>query len=154
MANAARVSELMVEVGALLDLDQVTELPDQAYWYLMLPDETVIDAEYEAESDRVVLSTPIGRPQPGSREAVYDTLLAYNAAWRETGGVRAALDEPGGELLLLCDVTVHGLAASELQAVVGGLAQLAQTWRAYVAKRSTGSPEGTPLAHAMGAIRA
>jgi hypothetical protein len=111
-ASWEQVHGLMAEVGAVLDLAEVTELPDHDYWRVVGADETGIDLDFERTTGKLVISTSLGRPRAQGREALYDTLLAYNGAWRETGGARLALDEPGGEVVLLFDLDAEGLDVS------------------------------------------
>jgi Tir chaperone protein (CesT) family len=138
-----RVHDLMTEVGALMDLPQVTELPpEHDYWRVVAADETGIDVDLDRATGRIVLSTALGQPRAQGREALYDMLLAYNGAWRETGGARIGLDEPGGEVVLLFDLAAEGLDAGSLGAVLANLQEVAALWRRLVARGGPAAAAG------------
>jgi hypothetical protein len=81
-------------------------------------------------------------------------LLVYNAAWRETGGGRLALDEPGGEVMLIFDLAATGLDVSALQAVLANVQEVAALWRRLIARgASAGQQELSPTFMPTGAIR-
>jgi len=153
MSGWEHVHGLMAGIGELMDLPEVTELPDNDYWHLVWDDGTAIHVDYARETERIVLSTGLGQPRAAAREPVYDMLLVYNGAWRETGGARLALDEPGGEVMLLFDVTAVGLDVSALQGVLANLREVGALWRRLIARGSSGSGEALPFAMPMGAIR-
>ena len=141
-ASWEQVHGLMAEVGAVLDLAEVTELPDHDYWRVVGADETGIDLDFERTTGRLMLSTQLGRPRAQGREALYDTLLAYNGAWRETDGARLALDEPGGEVVLLFDLAVEGLDVSEFGGVLANFQEVAAVWRRLVARGGVAATTG------------
>ena len=133
-ASWEQVHGLMAEVGALMDLPQVTELPDHDYWRVVHADETGTDVDFERAIGRIVLSTLLGVPRAQGREALYDTLLAYNCAWRETGGARLGLDGPGGEVVLMFDLDAEGLDVSAFGGVLANFQEVAAVWRRLVAR--------------------
>jgi hypothetical protein len=132
MAGFEQAHELMVAVGDLLDLAEVIEFESQARWELTTADGRTVDVAYDETTDRLVLETVVGLPASGARERMYEAMLIYNGSWRETGGARLALDEPGGTATLLFDIRASGLAVSDLQGILGNVLQVAGLWRDYL----------------------
>ena len=123
----------MVAVGDLLELPQVTELPDDDHWRLVTRDGDALLVDYDRGADCLYLATMLGRPHEAARARVYEMLLLYNGASRETGGGRMLLDEPGGEVVLQLQLEAAGLDASALAAVAANLQEVAGQWRRLVA---------------------
>jgi Tir chaperone protein (CesT) family len=139
MTDFARAHDLMVQVGEMLDLPQVTEFAERQSWLLVTKNNTSVSIELDGDSGRLVLTASAGSPSR-DRPTDLETLLVHNLAWRETGGLRFALDQPGGEALLLFDVAMAGLDASQLQALVGDLAAKAAIWRTYLSRSDEAAP--------------
>jgi hypothetical protein len=143
MTDFSHAHDLMLQVGDMLDLPQVTEFAENNSWLLVTKDNIAVSVELDSDNGRLMLTATVGAPSR-ERPADLETLLVHNMAWRETGGVRFALDQPGGEALLLFDVALAGLDASRLQALVGDLAAKAAVWRAYLARSGAGAESPPP----------
>lgn len=139
MTDFSQAHDLMVQVGDMLDLPQVTEFAERQSWLLVTKDNVAVSVELDGDNRRLALAASAGAPMR-ERPADLETLLVHNLAWRETGGLRFALDQPGGEALLMFDVVLAGLDASRLQALVGDLAAKAAVWRTYLARSAEAAP--------------
>jgi hypothetical protein len=143
MTDFSQAHDLMVQVGDMLDLPQVTEFAERQSWLLVTKDNVAVSVELDGDNGRLVLAANAGAPSR-ERPADLETLLVHNMAWRETGGLRFALEQPGGEALLMFDVALSGLDASRLQALVGDLAAKAAVWRSYLTRSDTGAAPPPP----------
>ena len=119
----------MREIGPLLELEQVTEFDGGREWALVVDEATVVHADYVEADDRLMLSIELGQPPEASRHRIYELLLLYNHAWPETGGVRMALESPGGTIVQLFETGVGDLDLTGLRNVVAGFVELARHWR-------------------------
>jgi hypothetical protein len=122
----------MVAVGDLLDLPEVIEFESQTRWEVTTADGQIVDVTYDEATDKLVLESVVGQPASGARERMYEAMLIYNGSWRETGGARLTLDEPGGTTTLLFDISASGLTARDLQGILGNVLQVAGLWRDYL----------------------
>ena len=138
MADKAHVHALMTEIGPALELAEVQEFERDNLWTLVVDQGTVLFAEYDPDDARLWLSADVCAPQPGDRSKLYELMLQYNARWRQTGGVRLALDGPGGTVVQAYDMTVNGLDLSRLCTVVGNFRETLAAWREIVAASVTG----------------
>lgn len=153
MAGWDHIHNLMAEIGEQLDADQVTEFPDEGFWYVALDDDAEVGVHYDEALDRIVLTHGLGRPAEGARLTMYDTLLAYNAQWHETGGIRMGLDEPGGDVVMIADLTATGLNAGDLAAVLADLVDKGRTWRELLTGPGDAASAAAPHPGEPGAIR-
>src|SRR3954453_10385430 len=101
MTGPSRVQALMREIGPLLELEQVSDFDGEREWALVVDAATVVHADYVEADDRLMLSIELGRPPEASHHRIYELLLLYNHGWPETGGVRMALESPGGTVVQL-----------------------------------------------------
>ena len=133
MAGREHVQALMREIGPQSGLLEVTEFADLDAWTLVVDEATVLFADYDDSRPRLMLSAEVGEPAETARLRLYELMLRYNDAWRETGGGRMALDPAGGVVLGL-ELSVEGLELARLRAVIGGFVEVLQGWRDIVAK--------------------
>jgi hypothetical protein len=124
---------LMQEIGpATPEIDAVMQSEERS-WAIQFDDETVVQVEWADEPSRLVLSSALGQVNPEMRLPVYETLLSYNLLWQDTGGVKAALAGPGGEVSLLYELFADTLLSlGDLRTVLLNFMQLTQLWTAYV----------------------
>lgn len=148
-----QVHDLMVAVGDLLDLPQVTELPDDDHWRLVTAGGDTVLVDYDRDTGLLYLATMLGRPHAEARLRIYEMLLLYNGAARDTGGGRMLLEEPGGEAVLQQETATAGLDATALSAMLANLQEVAGLWRRLIAAPPGEARNGgTDLSH-FGHIR-
>jgi Tir chaperone protein (CesT) family len=102
-------------------------------WLMALEDGTAMVAEWVDGPPRLVLSTPIGSPELDRRFVVYEAVLGLNALWRDTGGIRVALSEPDGEMIVMLDLLSGDVTAQELQQKLADWCAQTRAWRDYLA---------------------
>ena len=66
----------------------------------MFDDDTGVGVECRRRGDEPTLVAMLGQAPVDRRFVVYETMLCFNALWREYEGARITLDEPDGELVL------------------------------------------------------
>lgn len=104
-----------------------------AQWAVAFDEDTIITLDFVAEQKKLVLTIDLGRPEPGKRLAIYETLLSYNVLWPETGGVKMGVGGSGGEVVQMFELNAVDLDRERLQTVLEGFALKAQMWRRFVA---------------------
>ena len=134
MTGPAHVQALMREIGPLLELEQVSVFDGEREWALVVDEATVVHADYVEADDRLMLSIELGQPPEASRHRIYELLLLYNHAWAATGGVRMALESPGGTIVQLFETGVSDLDLTGLRNVVAGFVELARHWRSAIVR--------------------
>lgn len=133
MAGREHVQALMRDIGPQSGLLEVTEFAEHDTWTLVVDEATVLFADYDNTGPRLMLSAEAGVPADAGRLGLYELLLKYNDAWRETGGGRMALD-PAGTVVQRFELPVQGLELPRLQAVIGAFVDVLHGWREIVAK--------------------
>jgi hypothetical protein len=128
MAGWDHVHNLMVELGDLMDLPQVSEYADQSVWHLVTKAGS-IEVDYDDVGDRILLSMPIGVPDGSKLEPIYESLLLHNGSLPASGGVHAGTEELGGEVVLMREHAAAGLDVQHLRTLVEQLMNVAGTWR-------------------------
>lgn len=102
--------------------------------------------ENDEARDCLVLSSEIGAPAASRAAAVYETMLAYNLLWRETGGLRIALTSRGGSLVQLVDIASGQADARMIATVAVNLADRTRVWRAYLEAEGRDVAAPAPIA--------
>lgn len=123
--------ELLAEMGPLVPLHSITEFDEGPSWVGVVDEETFLLLDWLDSTHRVVLHADIGQLPDDGRTAMLERLLQYNASWRETGGLRVALDADG-TLTLLLDLPYAGLDAAQLATMLGNFATAVGGWRAAI----------------------
>ena len=118
MSSFEHVQGLMSEIGPILELRGIVEVVDGDRWVLDLDGEHAIVVEYRPADDRLFFTAKVGIPAPEARSVCYELLLAYNAMWRETGGIRMAVNGEDGAVLQIADMAAGDIDASGLGVIL------------------------------------
>ena len=125
---------LMKEVGFINLSGSISgdeaQTADLALWFILLDDDVVM-AEYDAARDRVILRADVEHPAPGNSAELFDFLLQYNDHYPETG-LRLALDEEDGQVVLIADLPCGRLDAESLQLALVNVNKQRNHWRSIV----------------------
>ncbi len=134
------ISQIVADLGPLVDRLQQVTTPGTGRWILEFDNEAIL-CELNSSADRLYLTMSVGPLPEARREDTLEALLAFNSLWAETGGVRLALDRPGGEILQLCDILTQGIDVTKVAHVVEALLAKAQTWKSLIAGAETTAVE-------------
>lgn len=90
-------------------LGTITRLDDSA-WMIALASGQQLLAEWADDPPRLVLTAPLGQPEPAHEIAACRMALLHNARWAINGPLRIGRDDEGEWLLLgdLPDPALHG----------------------------------------------
>ena len=146
MIDKERMSLILTEAAKRLDVDGLLAIDDRDAWFIGFNETTEIDVELDASGHRVTFQCALGRPDDARRDHLCRTLLQYNYLWRETGGMRMALDGADGQVVQIFDMPSESVDAESVQNVLGNFAQAAAAWRDMLS-RSDDTPN--PAAFAM-----
>jgi hypothetical protein len=143
-ATPEAIQLLMQEIGpGTPEIDAVMQI-EEGSWVIQFEDEAVVQIEWADEPSRLVLSSTLGQVDPEMRLPVYETLLSYNLLWQDTGGVKAALAGPDGEVSLLFELFADALPLADLRTVLLNFTHLTRLWGAYV-KSDASAPVTAPM---------
>ena len=128
MSGCSRISQLLMEIGPAFEEIELIQAVDENAWAVVFDEETVVEVEADQSEQKLTLECTLGylADMPRSRagdpidpsgkddpdepaeesnsvelEELCAALLSVNYLWRDTGGVRMALDGPGGNITLL-----------------------------------------------------
>ena len=77
-------------------------------------------------------------PLPSTRrEDVLQSLLAFNALWAETGGIRMAIDRPNGKVTQIFDLLTRDIDVTKVAQVIDALLAKADAWKSLLAGAET-----------------
>lgn len=132
------VQAIMQQLGpGTPEIDAIIQ-SEECSWAIQFADESVIVIDWADQPPRLVLSATLGRPAQEARLAVYQSLLSYNLLWKETGGIKAALAGPMGEVVLFAELYSDPLYETELRKSLLDFVRLSAVWREYVASEGEG----------------
>lgn len=150
--DAESLEAILAESAEAAGFAAVFTVEDGSSWVAMAPDETAFAIEWRAAARRLVLSADIAVLADAGDAATLALLLRYNANWRETDGLRIALDS-GDVATLALDLPADAIDAPWLSTVLAGFADALNGWReALSAPRSRDAhpqEEATPVNAAM-----
>jgi len=136
----------LTQLGPLLPAAEIRQVtPHQ--WTILWDEFIAIDVEHLPDESKLVLSAELGRALTGEEAATYQLLLQVNALWRETGGLRMALDAGDGELTQLYDLALGGLDRDGLENRVRNFEAAARGWREVIATKAVVSDDDAPPPH-------
>lgn len=155
MIDKERMSLILTEAAQRLDVDGLLAIDERDAWFIAFNEDTEIDVELDASGHRVTFQCALGRPDDARRDHLCRTLLQYNYLWRETGGMRMALDGADGNVVQIFDMPSESVDAESVQNVLGNFAQAASAWHEVL---SSGGDIPNPASSTMsglppGAIR-
>lgn len=137
------VGEVMSALGEMDDAIEAIAQRGDSTW-LVVRGEIGIEIELDVDDGVITLFTDLGSPAAERRQDVCELLLAYNMLTRETGGVRAALDKPGGALMLIFDFGVMDLTPQLCAQILADFAAKAEVWQDYVLAEPGAGPVPAP----------
>jgi hypothetical protein len=128
MSNIASLNRLMNEIGPALGLGAVFEIRENAEWELILAENFSLAVHYEPSDDRLTITGRIAELGPQPPRDILITMLQYNSASTDTGGIRLALDaELRAEQIY--DMPVAGLTLDAFKNIVLNLADKIVAWQ-------------------------
>ena len=107
----------------------------------MLADGQRVDVEHDRGNARLRLATALGQPEPEQEDAVFKLMLQINALWRETGGLRLALEDASPAICQLYDLALAGLEIEGLVLRMSNFIDVADHWREVIAASAAPLPE-------------
>ena len=124
---------------ALLDditnfLPEVTDLEGdpQTGWRLRFDGGGDMKISWLEDSRKLFLAVAIGTLQEENRLETYETLLAYNSLYEQTGGLMMSVDRHTQRVIQTFELPLEGLEAGKLVAVIEELLSRAEIWQAIV----------------------
>jgi hypothetical protein len=127
---------LLTEVAAELELAALMEHEGEEglYWDICVSEQRLIEAFLDEESGKLTLSTDLGIPGEEDAARVHRILLQYNYLWRETSGVRMALEEPSGMVVMLYDFNASAINRELLGNIIQNFSAAAEAWTALLSQ--------------------
>ncbi|MBF5006322.1 type III secretion system chaperone [Diaphorobacter caeni] len=122
------IGALLCDVAPALDLEAVVHHGPAAEWDLVFPDERLVEVVWQADTGLLVLETALGIPQDSDAAALHTLLLQYNQLWRDTGGLRMALNGVDGGVQLGFCLSAAAADVNLLVNVVGNFHAAANAW--------------------------
>jgi hypothetical protein len=148
MALHEQIQGLIEAVGPEVEAVQAVGQTGDTEWAVMFDTDTTVMLDLVTEQQKLVLSIDLGRPAQESRLATYETMLAYNVLWQETGGVKMGLGGTNGRLVQMFELNTAGLDLDLLASVLEGFVAKALVWREQIAQ-GAGSAEALPPPNLM-----
>ena len=132
------ISELLADLGRLDPaVDLVARTGDES-WTIQFGD-IEIDIVFSPDDLSLMLFAEICEPNPERRPEIYEASLLCNLLWRETGGIRVALNGER-ELVLMLGFSADGLTAGPFAAAMQQFAEKARAFRALVSSVKDQAP--------------
>jgi hypothetical protein len=142
MASLDQIESIIEAIGPRdHEIEAVVQLPEGDY--VVHYDDIELTLDYDAESDRLMISADLGQAPFDKRLSVYTTMMNYSLLWRDTGGVRMALTADG-TVVQMTDLSGPEVTVDLLDTVLRNFAAKARLMRAYVASGdASDSPSDT-----------
>ena len=129
MSILQNLQQTMADVGPLVeDIELIQQLGDNR-WLVIFDEESAIEIEFDEVANKLTFSAVLAAVEEGNETDIYQLLLRYNYLWRETGGIRMALDGTNDQVVMLFDLFQPEVAKATLATVIGNLQDAALMWR-------------------------
>ena len=150
MSGIDHLVRLVTELGPAMQLAGVYQVTEGKEWELVLAEGFTLSLQYEDSDNRLTVTGDVIDLSQTPPAELLVTMLQYNAASTETGGVRLALDSKM-TVLLIYDMPVSGLSLDTLKTTILSLADKIVAWRQAIAGRLDGDEKvALPTAYASG----
>lgn len=146
MDDIAATTELLKEVGPLLEPLAIGFDPEDGSWTVAVDEETSIAIALDQPSGMLVFILELGAIDDAAAERAHEILLRFSYLWRDTGGLQAALDDEGRPVLIYRR-SLAGLDAPRLRALLANLAEQRALWGEVIAEGpvpETSMEQGVP----------
>ena len=132
MSTAQDIRNVVAGTGGLDERIDLALQTGDTEW-MVRHEDVEVEIEFDADSDRVMLSANLGIPSADRRADIYELLMAYALLWRETGGLRAGFSPTDRSLSLMGDFGAEGLTPDMLASVIANFSGTVAIWRQAVA---------------------
>jgi len=112
------VQELMQSLGPSSSWVESLIQDASDSWTLQSSDGLRIAMIFNLEASRLLLSALLGQPDESHQPVIYTTMLCLNLLHAEDNSLRVALTEPGGELMLISEVSLAEWTIASLQQAI------------------------------------
>lgn len=126
------IKELLSEFGEFIGIPELT-IDDEGYCCLAF-DGTVVDIEYDEETDTFTIHTIIGELPVDPSVDFYSLLLEGNYRFQKTAGATMGIDQKTKEVLLSYRHTVEALDCSQLETMFEDFVTTAEFWEDLISK--------------------
>ena len=124
---------LVLETAPLVANAQALVRLDDDAWLMVFADEAGVEFHVNEQLRKTVLCMSLGPPEETQRAAVYHMVLVMSGLWRETGGLRFALEEPEGAIEMCLDLNLDDLDPQKLATLVQSFADRGRVWQDLIA---------------------
>ncbi|RJG42096.1 type III secretion system chaperone [Motilimonas pumila] len=128
----ALTRQLMLEIGPAMDFDEVTEVKDKNFWMMTFNSYFYIEADLDSALGSLSFTMDIGQPETRRRAELLESMMVYNSLWKQTGGVRLALEEANGHFVLIVERNLMQLDIIELQNLLTNYIKACMYWKQIV----------------------
>jgi len=149
-----QVTALLDQLGPVLNPLAIEASEEHQSWGIALEDDVNVLVQFDAQKGCLVLACEVGAPPAGDRTGIYELLLHTNYHWDTTGGLRLALNAPGGDVVQAYELAVADLDVSQLSATVISFAESAKAWREIIQSSASTLPPAPEDLPSMDQIRA
>ena len=137
MASFEQVEILMEGIGPILDPLAIDFLEEAQAWAVAIEEDIAVLIQFDDRKNCLVLTTDLGSPPAGDRTALYETLMQLNYHWDATGGVRMAVDQAGGDVMQIYEISAENMDFGRLAETIAAFAAMASAWRRVVERPSS-----------------
>lgn len=142
MSTSEQVEALLTEIGELnTSIEAITRNTD--YWVIHVDSGLAVTLEWEEKEDLLGMTLLLGEAQENRYLYVCEVLMAYNALWRQTGGIRIGFSGEGKEFLQIFTFPLKDLTPHRFHAFLLKFLEQAELWQQFIASES--SEEATTL---------
>ena len=132
MATMKELEMLMSQVGPVLDPIAIDEIEEGKVWIIYFAQDQLVFLKYNAANESLVISSVLGVPPAGDRTALYELLLQINFHLDAAGGLRMAVNSPGGEVVQMFEIGEDDFDVPRLCELLSSFNKVANVWREVV----------------------
>ena len=141
MDKKALAQQLLNALGETLTVGALTLDERTNSCVLVFDDTLIINIEFDAQTQRLVLSSYLHELPATGAEPLLRELLAANLYWHRTGGATLCLEEGTGGVILAYAHSVSDLDGASFEALVENFANQAERWTRRLTEAAQQAPQ-------------
>ncbi|MEM6678862.1 MAG: type III secretion system chaperone [Pseudomonadota bacterium] len=127
------LNDALAEIGPKIHPVMITDFEEELVTVLTFDVDVEILLERDENRELLVFVGTLGQTPVRAEKEMMRILMQMNNLWGALGGLRFALEEPGGDFVMLWDLPYPSLTTENLQNAIESFIDRIRFWRQVVA---------------------
>jgi hypothetical protein len=130
------------------EVDTITQNSDDS-WVVAFDNDFSLLIEWSDKPSRLILTASLECHSSNMQLHIYEKILGYNANWPETNGIKIAMNNYSGTLIIMQEIFAIGLCEFDFIEIITDFKNCTIEWRKYVQSLHHASLKQQPTAESI-----